>query len=253
MKTVDKALKVLDQFSIQRTEIGLNELARLSGLDKAATRRLLVALGSHGFIEQSQETRKYRLGPGCIRLARIREATVPIAHAAREVARQTVQKIDETVHISVPSGNALSVIAYALPDRGNIINIIPAEPLPFNATSSGIAYLSFLSADAQQGVLALDHPKSTPYTQTAPSELAGLIQETRAHGYASCRNTFEVGVASVAMPFYLEEGEPAGTVAIAVPDASFTDDRRAELVVALRAATIQLEEALTGVSRTKAG
>jgi len=251
MKTVDKALRVLDQFSLHKTEIGLNELSRMAELDKAATRRLLVALGKHGFIEQSQTTRQYRLGPGFLRLARIREATVPIAEAARDVARHTVQVVDETVHISVPSGNALSVIAYALPDRGNIINIIPSDPLPFNATSSGIAYLSFLPADAQREILAQDFPKSTSYTVTEAHQLQALIAQTRENGFASCRNTFEVGVSSVAMPFFLEERDPAGTVAIAVPDSNFSDARQAELADVLLSSTIMLEEALTGSSRTR--
>ena len=83
MKTVDKAFSVLDQFSLTRTEIGLSELSRMAGLDKAATRRLLVAMSKHGFIEQSAETRKYRLGHGFLRLARIREATVPVTQAAQ--------------------------------------------------------------------------------------------------------------------------------------------------------------------------
>jgi len=63
VKTVDKAMHLLNRFSIEQTEIGLSELARLADLDKAATRRLLVALAKHGYIEQSADTRKYRLGP----------------------------------------------------------------------------------------------------------------------------------------------------------------------------------------------
>ena len=47
MKTVDKAMTVLGQFSLENSEIGLSELSRLACLDKAATRRLLVALGKH--------------------------------------------------------------------------------------------------------------------------------------------------------------------------------------------------------------
>ena len=64
MKTVDKAALVLDQFTVERKEIGLSELARLINNDKAATRRLLLALSKHELIEQDEETRKYRLGKG---------------------------------------------------------------------------------------------------------------------------------------------------------------------------------------------
>ena len=102
MKTVDKALGVLDQFSLENREIGLSELARMASLDKAATRRLLVAMAKHGFIEQSAETRKYRLGHGFLRLARIREATVPVSRIAQEVTDWLVGETNETAHVSLP-------------------------------------------------------------------------------------------------------------------------------------------------------
>ena len=108
MKTVDKAFSVLDQFSLTRTEIGLSELSRMAGLDKAATRRLLVAMGKHGFIEQSAETRKYRLGHGFLRLARIREATVPVIQAAQEAVDWLMQETNETAHASLPGAKGMT-------------------------------------------------------------------------------------------------------------------------------------------------
>lgn len=115
MKTVDKALSVLDQFSLEKTEIGLSELSRMAGLDKAATRRLLLALAKHGFIEQVAETRKYRLGHGFLRLARIREATVPLARAAQEVADWLVEQTGETAHVSIPGKTGMTTVAHRMP------------------------------------------------------------------------------------------------------------------------------------------
>ena len=60
MSTVDKAISLLDLFSVETPEHGLTEIARRSGFDKATTRRLLVSLARHGFIEQDVGT---RVGP----------------------------------------------------------------------------------------------------------------------------------------------------------------------------------------------
>ncbi len=70
-------MSLLRQFSLDKTEIGLNELARMTGQDKAVTRRLLRSLIDHGFIEQTPESGKYSRGQGFLSLARIREATIP--------------------------------------------------------------------------------------------------------------------------------------------------------------------------------
>ena len=248
MKTVDKAFTVLDQFTAERTEVGLSELARLADLDKAATRRLLVALSKHGFIEQAAESRKYRLGQGFLRLARIREATVPMAQAAQSVVDWLVDQTEETVHVSVPAGSSMSTIAYRLPRRGNVINIVPSDALLFHATASGLAYTAFATPPTCDRILGLKRDATTEETLTQKSDVIAKITEVQRLGYARTRNSFEDGVASVSIPFFFDQDDPAGAISIALPDARMTDARCAELLPTLKEAIGRLERALTGQS-----
>ena len=101
MQTVDKALSLLSYFSEQRPSVGLSELARLSGFNKATTRRFLVALEKHGIVEQDATTRLYRLGAGLLRLARVREATNPVAAIVQPVLNDLVSVTGETAHFSL--------------------------------------------------------------------------------------------------------------------------------------------------------
>lgn len=249
MKTVDKAMTVLDQFTVARTEIGLSELARLADLDKAATRRLLVALANHGFVEQVAETRKYRLGQGFLRLARVREATVPMARAAQEVADWMVGQAGETVHVSVPLATSMTTIAHRLPPRGNVINIIPGEALYFHATAAGLAFMAFATAPTLERILGLKRVAVAAGTITKAEDLMACIEQTRNDGFAKSRNSFENGVASVAMPFFVGPGDPAGTISIALAEAHMTPERRTELLPILREGIARLETALHGVAR----
>ncbi|WP_234430262.1 helix-turn-helix domain-containing protein, partial [Brucella melitensis] len=52
MSTIGKALTLLDVLSRLNTEAGLTEIAQACGYDKATTRRFLVDLEKHGFVEQ---------------------------------------------------------------------------------------------------------------------------------------------------------------------------------------------------------
>lgn len=250
MKTVDKAFSVLNQFSFEKTEIGLSELARLAELDKAATRRLLVALSKNGFIEQVAETRKYRLGNGFLRLARIREATVPIVRAAQEVCDWLVEAANETVHISVPGEFGMTTIAHRLPRRGNVINIIPSQPLVYHATASGLAFLSFASSETRDKLLNLHREKITEATVTSKAELLASIKTFSAQGFSQTRNTFENDVSSIAMPFFGDGTDPDGSIALALPKNDLTDNRRDALLPLLRQGIAQMEMALRGLERS---
>ncbi len=110
MSTIGKALTLLDVLSRLDCEAGLTEIAQACGYDKATTRRFLVELEKHGFVEQLPETRKYRIGAAPLRLARIREARYPFLSTALPFLRQLAERTEETVHLSEFSNGRLSTI-----------------------------------------------------------------------------------------------------------------------------------------------
>lgn len=246
MKTVDKALHLLDQFSVEHKEIGLSALARMAGLDKAATRRLLVALAKHGFIEQSAETKKYRLGHGFLRLARVREATVPVTQAAQQAADWLAAQTNETVHLSLPVAGGMTTIAHCLPNRARVINIIPSELLPYHATASGLAYLAFCDPATRNSLLSGPLRAYTEKTLTDRQAVLGDLDRFRAQGYTVTRNTFEDDVSSIGMPFFQRPGRPTGAAAIAVPAAELTQARQDALLPQLQQAVAELEQRIAG-------
>ena len=68
MGTITKALTLLNLFSANRTEMGLAEIVRLSGRDKATVHRHLVELQENGFLEQHPVTfscRRASAGSAC--------------------------------------------------------------------------------------------------------------------------------------------------------------------------------------------
>lgn len=247
MQTVDKAMKLLGYFSVAAPEIGLSELARLASFDKAATRRFLVALGNHGFIEQDGSTRKYRLGPAFLRLARIREATRPLAGMVQQLVEELARATGETAHGSVFSGEHLSIIGVAEPQRPTRVSVDPTQPLPLHATASGLACLAFLDEDAAWQILAgTSLHKHTDRTCVSKRELKAVIAETRERGYSIAVRTFDDDVTSIAAPIFGSTGIAIGAISVASIASRFSKESERHIAGNVLTAAASVSDATGG-------
>ena len=246
MSTVVKALSLLDHFGSRTPELGLVDIAKLSKLDKATTRRLLVALAARGFVEQDLTTRRYRLGAALVRLARIREAAFPLIEIARAVVESLSQRTGETVHVSQIAGNVLSSVFVCESPRANRVSVDVGQTLPFNCTASGQAFLSAAPEAFQNEVMKGPLPRVTRKSITSAAVLKKRIEETRTVGYAHSDQGFEDGVVSVAAPILGPNGAPVGALSITSPAvrADSTTLRRHGLEV--RDAAARISAALGG-------
>lgn len=226
MSTVGKAISLLELFT-EGPEIGLSDLARKAGFDKATTRRLLLALGNHGIVEQDIESRRYRLGAGLSRLARIREAHFPFLQVATPIARELASQSGETIHLSEFSAGTLLTVHVELSSRANRVNVDVGQVLPLHGTASGIAFLAFSRRDIVQGYFENPLTAFTAHTVTNRKEIMAAVSETAARGYSRSSQGYEDGVFSVAAPILGADGFAIGTLAVASP-LSRIDDAVAE-------------------------
>lgn len=242
MQTVDKAIALLGFFSPAEPEVGLSELARIAGYDKAATRRFLVALGKHGFIEQNPVNRRYRLGSAFLKFARIREATVPLASVIQPVLEAMATATGETSHASLLTGDSLATICVAEPQRGTRVYVDPSEPLPLHATASGLACLAHAGASFHDSYFVRQTlERHTDHTVLSRSGIEDLLAAARRDGYARAERSFTDDVIGTAAAFFDASGRPAGAIAIAAIASRFTPDAArliaAEVVAAAAAVT----------------
>lgn len=244
MKTVDKAMKLLNLFSVSQPEIGLSELARMAEFDKAATRRFLVALQNHQFIEQNPDTKAYRLGIGFIHLAKVREATIPLEKIIQPSLQRLMQRTSETAHATLMTNGNLSTIDISFPSRGNRAHLELGEILPLHATASGIVFLSF--SDSPTETLSENLSAYTSETPTDPEALKRLITETRRRGYSIADNLYCDEVTGMSVPYFGPDGNPMGTIAVATPTPRFTDKAHEAIKLALFAECKLITRALGG-------
>lgn len=247
MGTASKALSLLNYFTRSAPRIGLSDLARLSGYNKATVHRLLSELAQHGFVEQIGSSREYRLGPAFLRLAALRENAVPM----RELATQTLTELSdvtgETAHMSLLNGDVLSSFAYSYSSaHGTMVMMEDAEVLDLHATSSGLAVLAHSGPQFVNEFLSAPLPKRTSETETNPNVIRAMLPIIRTTGIATSIGGYEQDVHSYAVPLFDANSTCIGAVAVATPVARMTEPLGEQIKSELTTRTATLTRLLGG-------
>lgn len=247
MGTTAKALALLDQFSVDRPEIGLSDFHRLVGRDKATVHRYLTELEQAGFVEQDPVTRVYRPGPAVLRLATIRETCFPLKSAVEPVVRAAAKELGELVHFSLLQGGALAPIAHHDPHQhGTAVFFDEGAMLPLHGTASGISMLAFGPDALWSGIASAPLQDFTGQTPTDEPTLRALSEAARDTGYALADRTFDADVVSVAMPVFGPHTAASGAVAVAAPAGRMNEALRERAIETLRRIAPVLSRSLGG-------
>ena len=216
MKSVDRALGVLRYFTVAEPELGLAEITRRTGLDKATVHRILTALSRNGLLEQISVSKKYRLGAEALRLARVREASIPISAIITPVLNHLAAETGETAHATLGSGDGMLCIGISEPQRATRVHVDPSAMLPFYASASGQAYSAYVEAERLKDILEVNqYEVFTNATPKDERDFLRRIETARENGFAVAHGTFEEDTVGVAAPFFDAGGKAIGAVAVA--------------------------------------
>lgn len=228
MSSAARTLELLSYFSASQPEIGLSQLCRLAGRDKATTHRHLQVLEEAGFVEQNALTKGYRLGPALLQLAQTRELTVPRKAGAQQALRQLCEVTGETSHVTVLSGTVVYALTACESTEHSIRVIMDTQTTPLHATASGLCALAF-GPDELMAVATANMQAYTAQTMTTANALEQAVAQARLCGIARAVCSFEADVASLAAPLFDQSGLFAGAVSVASVATRFTPDLEARI------------------------
>ena len=99
---VQRAIAILEALAAAKSEVGTNELGRLTGINVSSISRILATLASGGLVEHVTSTGRYRLGIALVRLANAVHDATDVRSLARPHLEQLAKQTGETVTLSVP-------------------------------------------------------------------------------------------------------------------------------------------------------
>src|SRR5579875_2672536 len=162
IRSVAKALQILEAFDGEHRTLRVTDLARGLGLPKSTVHGLL---RTRGFVRQVEGGRAYGPGPALLRLATMVDREVLLVEAARGPLRELARGTEETAKLGVRVGLSVVVLEAVesprvLHTRGDV-----GVVAPLYCTALGKAVLAFLPEEERERIVgALTLRAYTPRT-----------------------------------------------------------------------------------------
>lgn len=240
MKTVKRALKVLDLFLDNGNELALKDMARFSGLNPATVRRIAATLVECGYLRRQNHRGKYFLGWRFLEFSRIIKDKNNIIRIATPYLRKLWQQVNETVSMAIWDGLNTSLCLSFVPDH--TLKVIPNEGrrLVLHATSNGKAILAELPDEELQKYFNDKLERCTHNTITDLDELKQHLMIIRQEGVAFDDEEFAVGVRGVGATFKSGEGTVLGALCIFGPSVRLTREKLWEYVPLIKNCAMEI-------------
>jgi IclR family pca regulon transcriptional regulator len=213
VQSLDRGLAVIRAFGPDRERLSLSEVARATGLTRAAARRFLLTLVRLGYVRS--DGREFSLRPRVLELGYAYLSGLTLPEVAAPHMEELVSRLHESSSISVLDGHQIVYVARVPTKRIMTVAISVGTRFPAYATSMGRVLLAAMTAEELDQYLAEATPeKLTEGTVTDPGQLRHIISQVAEQGYAIVDQELEEGLRAVAAP--IRGAADVGTAAINV-------------------------------------
>lgn len=217
LKSFQKAVRVLECFSIAEPRLPLSEIARRTQLPLSTAHRVLTTLRAVGFVEREGDREQYRLGLRLFELGSIVLTNMELHREAVPYIEALARESGETVHLGVFDGTQVVSIEKMDSPHGLASNVTIGKGAPAYCTAVGKALLAFQPENAVARVCRLGLRRHTPQTITEPQRLRRELARVRALGYAVDNAEHDPGVRCVAAPIRNHAGMVIASLSISGP------------------------------------
>lgn len=213
VQSLDRGLAVIRAFGPDRERLSLSEVARATGLTRAAARRFLLTLVKLGYVRN--DGRVFSLRPRVLELGYAYLSGLALPEVAAPHLEELVARLHESSSISVLDGHHVVYVARVSTKRIMTVAISVGTRFPAYATSMGRVLLAAMSEPELDRYLAeATFEPFTNRTVTDQNRLRTIVHEVARQGYAIVDQELEEGLRAVAAPI---RGAPdVGTAAINV-------------------------------------
>jgi IclR family pca regulon transcriptional regulator len=215
VQSLDRGLAVIRAFDAEHPRLNLSDVARATGLTRAAARRFLLTLVQLGYVRV--EGREFSLSPRVLELGYSYLSGLTLPEVAEPHLETLVSQVHESSSVSVLDGHEIVYVARVPTKRIMTVLIAVGTRFPAHATSMGRVLLAGLPHAQLAGYLqSAEFTAFTQHTVTDPVELRAAVELVRRQGYALVDQELEHGLRSAAAPIHDAAGEVVAAVNVSV-------------------------------------
>ncbi len=246
VKSLGKALRLIDIINQARTPMTLMSLSQISGYPKSTVYALLNTLRGYDCIRQESDGRYY-LGTRLFEWGCGVSASWELNNVARPYLEKLAVHTDATALLSRIEGSSVVVIdQYTAMGGGIYVTTEIGSHLPLHATSQGKLLLAAMSDASAKAFLsgAGTLESFTPHTIVAQEEILRELGQIRADGYAVENGEYKIGLRSASAPVYDRNGAMGYALSVVGLFRKVRSQEFEDAVACVSATARQLSEAI---------
>lgn len=222
-----RGLAVMLSLSDKRRRMSIAQVAHLTGIPRAATRRSLHTLAKLGFVAVD-DARRFYLRPRVLSFSHAYLSSSPVAVLAQPILDRLGETLREACSVAMLDGDQIVYLARSTTSRIMSPNLNVGRRLPAYCTSIGHVLLAHLPADELDAYLdrVRIHPY-TEYTPATPRRLRALLKTVREKGYAFASQFMEPRLCTLAVPVRDAGGNYVAGLNVIVQGRLMTNDEMA--------------------------
>jgi IclR family transcriptional regulator, pca regulon regulatory protein len=230
VRSLDRGLAVIRAFGPGKARMSLSDVARATGLTRAAARRFLLTLVSLGYVQS--DGREFSLSPRVLSLGYAYLSGLTLPELAEPHMEDLVEQVEESSSIAVLDGDEIVDIARVPAKRITTVFAPVGTRFPAHASSKGRVLLAHLPAEELDRRLAeLRIDPLTKHTVTDADRLREILTDVKAKGYAIVDQQLEEGLRSVAVPLRDAKGGVGASINVSAYTNRVTLERLREVIL----------------------
>jgi IclR family KDG regulon transcriptional repressor len=218
LRTLDRALGLLEMLCQSNGGLSLTELSRRSNLPKSTVHRLLGGLIARRLVTQDTSNQHYVPGIKLFELSQQALQKLRLRDQALPELRELCSATRETVHLAIlDDGDVIYIDKEESPQTIRMFSAIGKRG-PAHCTGVGKVLLAGLSDGELSAVVrAKGLPRFTENTITDPEDLRTHLQQVRELGYAIDDREHETDIRCIACPVFDYRGLAIASISLTVP------------------------------------
>lgn len=244
--SVARALDILSLLTRSDRELGVSEIANVTGLAAGTVHRLLATMAYHGYVRQHPRTRKYSTGMSLLSVAV--SARERIGAVSRPFLTRLMQVSQETANLAILEQNSTLYIEQVPPPRMLRMFTEPGNRVPLHTAGTGKVLLAYQQPNVIESIIEeTGLTPATPRTITDRSTMMQILEQVRSQGYATDLEEQEEGVCCLAVPVFTPDGQILAAMSISGPASRLSQGRLNELIPHIKSIAKALGRAINSV------
>jgi IclR family pca regulon transcriptional regulator len=220
-QSLERGLAILGAFTPDRPLLGISALAQQLGLTRSTTHRYVATLARLGYLDQDEQTRRYRLGLRVLDLGFAVLGSFELSEIAAPHLQRLTASTGHTSNLAIRDDTDVILIdrVRGRPGRYHHLefSLHVGSRIPSYCSANGKALLAFLpQPDLDELLDRIELVPRGPRTLGSQAALAAELSQVRRTGIAVSDEELETGLRSIAVPVRSRGGDVVAAINLVI-------------------------------------